>query len=86
MKLIQIAVVTFLLGATIYAHHSTQSQKGGTPLNTPNGVSLREESSRRRHNGGFFLFYGKAFPQYRSGGNLSSAGRTHRGGGISGGK
>lgn len=62
----------FLLVATGIAFAGTAMKIGAQSPEDPQGVSLRQTSSRSRGHGFFWVYYG--------------AGRGHRGGGLSGGK
>jgi hypothetical protein len=62
---ITLAVLAFLVGVTSLAGYATMTGLGAEPVETPQGIGLRQESVRSGP-GGFFLWYG---------------GRTHYGGG-----
>ena len=61
---------TVLVGGTLAAGAATLSKAGVPPAEEPQGISLRQESARH-HGHGFFYAY---------------AARSHRGGGLRGGK
>ena len=70
MGLKRILLFTGLLGATAGAATGALTGVGAEPLNQPQGISLRETSLRDDRQAGFFHRYH----------------RTHRGGGLRGGK
>ena len=72
MQFLKIVVFSLLLGSTAFAGYATWRNFGAQSFESPQGVSLRQESVRTGHRGGFFAYYGRS--------------RTHRGGGLSGGK
>ncbi|MDA3901706.1 MAG: hypothetical protein PF637_14440 [Spirochaetes bacterium] len=71
----RILILLAVISSTGFASYMTYTKRGAQSIEHPEGISLREESTRSNRRGGFFLFY------YASG-----AGRSHRGGGLRGGK
>lgn len=71
MQFLKIAVFSLLLGSTAFAGYATWRNFGAQKFEHPQGISLRQESVRAGRTG-FFPYYGRY--------------RTHRGGGLSGGK
>ena len=71
MQFIKIAVITLLVGGTIYASVATYRKVGVQTVESPEGISLRQESVRNQRPGRF-LYYNRT--------------HSHRGGGLSRGK
>lgn len=60
-------LLLFLVGGTILAAVSTFAGAGASPVEHPEGISLRDESVRQ--SGGFFMMYMHT-PRYHTGGGL----------------
>jgi len=71
MRFIKFGVITLLAGGTIFATAATFSKVGAQSIEHPQGLKLRQESTRTRGYG-FFPFYARS--------------HSHRGGGLARGK
>ena len=73
MRLIRWVIMLFLVGGSALAGAATFSHLGAQSFEHPEGIQLRQESTRSRTRGfGFFPLYART--------------HAHRGGGLSGGK
>ena len=71
MQFFKIAIISLLLGSSAFAGLATWRNFGAQTFEHPKGLSLRQESVRAGRTG-FFPYYARH--------------RSHRGGGLSGGK